>query len=107
MVISDGFRALSDWNGFMPEPAYSNVALDHHSYSVFSQDQIELSKQDRMNQICDSGNDLVSSNSNLYTFVGEWTPAPTDCARYLNGRGVGARYDATYPNYPGQKKVSI
>jgi len=27
--------------------------------------------------------------------VGEWTPAATDCAKYLNGRGVGARYDGT------------
>ncbi|KAI0766706.1 glycoside hydrolase superfamily [Trametes elegans] len=30
--------------------------------------------------------------------VGEWPPAITDCARYLNGRGVGARYDGTLPN---------
>lgn len=29
--------------------------------------------------------------------VGEWTPAATDCAKYLNGRGVGARYDGSYP----------
>ncbi|CAE7119159.1 unnamed protein product, partial [Rhizoctonia solani] len=28
---------------------------------------------------------------------GEWTTAPTDCAKYLNGRGVGARYDGTFP----------
>ena len=24
-------------------------------------------------------------------------PAQTDCAKYLNGRGVGARYDGSYP----------
>jgi glucan 1,3-beta-glucosidase len=29
--------------------------------------------------------------------VGEWTPAATDCAKYLNGRGVGSRYDGSYP----------
>jgi aryl-phospho-beta-D-glucosidase BglC (GH1 family) len=29
----------------------------------------------------------------MWTIVGEWTPAMTDCAKYLNGRGVGARYD--------------
>ena len=33
----------------------------------------------------------------LWPVVGEWTPAMTDCAKYLNGRGVGARYDGTYP----------
>ena len=32
----------------------------------------------------------------MWTIVGEWTPAMTDCAKYLNGRGVGARYDGTY-----------
>lgn len=29
--------------------------------------------------------------------MGEWTPAMTDCAKYLNGRGAGARYDGSYP----------
>lgn len=28
--------------------------------------------------------------------VGEWTGAQTDCAKWLNGRGIGARYDGTY-----------
>jgi glucan 1,3-beta-glucosidase len=31
----------------------------------------------------------------MWAIVGEWTPAPTDCAKYLNGRGRGARYDGT------------
>ena len=31
----------------------------------------------------------------MWTIVGEWTPAMTDCAKYLNGRGVGARYDGS------------
>ncbi len=31
----------------------------------------------------------------MWVVVGEWTPAATDCAKYLNGRGVGARYDGT------------
>jgi aryl-phospho-beta-D-glucosidase BglC (GH1 family) len=32
--------------------------------------------------------------------VGEWTPAATDCAKYINGRGTGARYDGSLPGYP-------
>jgi glucan 1,3-beta-glucosidase len=32
--------------------------------------------------------------------VGEWSLASTDCAFWLNGRGVGARYDGTYPYSP-------
>lgn len=35
----------------------------------------------------------------LWLIVGEWTPAQTDCATYLNGRGIGARYDVKNPNF--------
>lgn len=54
------------------------------------------------------------SSFDLWVIVGEWTPAQTDCgmllhtdyvpnlitliiAKYLNGRGVGSRYDGSYP----------
>jgi glucan 1,3-beta-glucosidase len=33
----------------------------------------------------------------------QWTPAFTDCAINLNGRGVGSRYDGTHPDAQGQK----
>jgi glucan 1,3-beta-glucosidase len=33
-----------------------------------------------------------------WVVVGEWTAAMTDCAPALNGYGVGARYDGTYPD---------
>lgn len=40
---------------------------------------------------------LVSySESNLFTIIGEWSTAVTDCAKWLNGRGVGSRWDGTY-----------
>lgn len=30
--------------------------------------------------------------SNIWTVIGEWSNALTDCAEWLNGRGVGARW---------------
>ena len=36
-------------------------------------------------------------SSTLWLLVGEWTAAANDCAKYLNGRGIGARYDGSYP----------
>lgn len=36
------------------------------------------------------------AQQNLWLVMGEWTTAPTDCAKYLNGRGVGSRWDGTY-----------
>jgi glucan 1,3-beta-glucosidase len=38
----------------------------------------------------------LTSFTTLWTIVGEWTTASTDCAKYLNGRGVGARYDGSF-----------
>ena len=34
--------------------------------------------------------------------IGEWSNSPTDCAQWLNGRGVGARWDGTWPGSEGQ-----
>ena len=48
---------------------------------------------------CAQGSRLTSYTT-LWTVVGEWTTASTDCARYLNGRGIGARYDGTFPGSP-------
>lgn len=33
--------------------------------------------------------------SRLWVIVGEWSPAATDCAAYLNGRFLGSRYDGS------------
>jgi glucan 1,3-beta-glucosidase len=42
-----------------------------------------------------TGDELIDT-----AFVGEWTGAMTDCAKYLNGLGRGARYDGTYLGSP-------
>ena len=43
---------------------------------------------------CQKESDLRSST--LPIVVGEWSPAKTDCAKWLNGRGIGSRYDHSY-----------
>lgn len=35
------------------------------------------------------------ATNNLWTVMGEWSNAVTDCAKYLNGRGVGIRWEGT------------
>lgn len=54
-----------------------------------------MSDVERISAACAHGYDL--GNAPLWVVTGEWTPAPNDCAKYLNGRGVGARYDGTFP----------
>ena len=57
---------------------------------------VSLDEAGHIRSACGNGGPLSDFNKNqLWTIVGEWTPAMTDCARYLNGRGVGARYDGS------------
>src|ERR1700743_191126 len=49
--------------------------------------------------MCNRSNEFTGyAYNNLWLIMGEWSNAVTDCAKYLNGRGVGARWDGTYPN---------
>jgi glucan 1,3-beta-glucosidase len=57
---------------------------------------VALDDKGHIQSACNNSGPLSDFNKNhLWTIVGEWTPAMTDCAKYLNGRGVGARYDGT------------
>lgn len=96
VAVHDGFQPLSYWNGAYPTPTYQQVLLDTHIYSVFDFGQIAMSNNNRLQYFCNMKGNIASSQSNLYTFVGEWTTAPTDCAKYLNGRGIGSRYDGSF-----------
>ena len=58
---------------------------------------VSLSDEGHIQNACSNVGPLSDFNKNqLCTIVGEWTPAMTDCAKYLNGRGVGARYDGSF-----------
>ena len=96
-LIHDAFMNVSYWADFMPKPAYQGVAIDTHIYQVFSDAENARSQQQHIDNACQNGPKLADFNNNqLWTIVGEWTPAMTDCAKYLNGRGVGARYDGSF-----------
>ena len=91
--------------------------MDTHIYQMFTDDevcslynaplsqligtlrsslQVSQDNQGHIQSACGNVGPLTNFNeNNLWTIVGEWTPAMTDCAKYLNGRGVGARYDGS------------
>ena len=57
---------------------------------------VSLDNAGHIQSACSNAGPLSTYNQNqLWTIVGEWTPAMTDCAKYLNGRGVGARFDGS------------
>jgi len=95
VLIHDAFQPLSFWDGVLTYPDYEGVAMDTHIYAMFSQAGVEMSNSQHIQSVCDMQSTL--STFDLWLIVGEWTPAQTDCAKYLNGRGVGARYDGSYP----------
>ncbi|KAF8921954.1 glycoside hydrolase superfamily [Mucidula mucida] len=93
VLVHDAFQPLSYWNNFGSN--LDGVAMDTHIYQMFSDEENARSNDEHISVACDKASSL--SSFHLWTIVGEWTPAATDCAKYLNGRGVGSRYDGSYP----------
>ncbi|KAI0281199.1 exo-1-3-beta-glucanase [Russula aff. rugulosa BPL654] len=96
-LIHDAFQPLDYWSGFMSKyTQYTGVAMDTHIYQMFDDQSVSLDEAGHIQSACGNAAALSNFNNNqMLTIVGEWTPAMTDCAKYLNGRGVGARYDGS------------
>jgi glucan 1,3-beta-glucosidase len=97
VVIQDGFQAPSSYNGWLTpsDDDCQGVAIDHHEYQVFTDDLVALVPWQHRQLVCNNAGSY--SGADKWTFVGEWSAAMTDCAAALNGYGIGARYDGTYP----------
>ncbi|KAK4686576.1 glucan 1,3-beta-glucosidase, partial [Tremellales sp. Uapishka_1] len=95
VALDEAFVGLTTWTDFMTEPNYHNVALDTHIYSMFDLDLLAMGYTDNLKWYCSQESSLVAVDQGMWTIVGEFTPANTDCALWLNGRGTGARYDNT------------
>ncbi|KIM47526.1 glycoside hydrolase family 5 protein [Hebeloma cylindrosporum] len=95
VMIHDAFQPISYWNGFMAPPNWEAVILDTHIYQMFSVADNQMSNAQHISTACGQRSSLTSST--LWTVVGEWTPAANDCAKYLNGRGVGSRFEGSFP----------
>ena len=91
VLIHDAFQTASYWSGFMAPPTYQGVLMDTHIYQVFNTTEIAYTEDEHIASACAWSTDL--KDYTLGVIVGEFVPAVTDCATYLNGRGVGARYD--------------
>ncbi|KAF2017648.1 glycoside hydrolase family 5 protein, partial [Aaosphaeria arxii CBS 175.79] len=96
VIIHDGFIPPNNWNGFLTpsDNDAQNVAVDHHEYQVFRPDLVAMPPWQHRQLVCNNAESY--NGADKWTFVGEWSGAMTDCAKYLNGRGVGARYDGSF-----------
>ena len=94
VLIGDSFR-FAAWRYFMAPPHYRHVWIDTHIYQVFDLYRLSYSWDEHIQQTCRQNRPEVAV-SPLPTVVGEWSLATTDCARWLNGFGAGARFDGTF-----------
>jgi glucan 1,3-beta-glucosidase len=91
VTFHDAFMGVTSWNDW--GAGMGNLVLDTHHYEIFSNDQVAMSPDDHIRTACDFGNQMASNNKP--TIAGEWTGGITDCAKWLNGKNKGARYDGT------------
>ncbi|PSK58659.1 hypothetical protein B9Z65_6674 [Elsinoe australis] len=96
VVMSDQFRPTSYWNELLTpsDNNAQNTAMDHHEYQAFDTGLFEMTPAQHRQQVCNNVGQY--SGADKWTMVGEWSAAITDCARWLNGFGVGARWDNTF-----------
>nr|POF17497.1 glucan 1,3-beta-glucosidase [Quercus suber] len=94
ITFHDAFEGVNSWNNW--GSGMWALLLDTHHYEVFDAGSLQMGIQDHLNTACDFGKAMATNNK--WTIAGEWAGAMTDCAQWLNGRGIGARYDGTYYN---------
>ena len=102
ITFHDAFEGVTSWNNW--GSGMWSLLLDTHHYEVFDSGSLQMGIQNHISTACGFGGSMASNNK--WTIAGEWTGAMTDCAQWLNGRGVGARYDGTY-NFNGQSSSQI
>jgi len=101
ITISDGFQGLNPFIGFMQPPRFENVYFDTHHYQVFDHGMLRWSYEQHLDFVCKiKKEEIRRMNANLWTYVGEFSLATTDCTKWLNGIGRGARFDGTFGNQP-------
>ena len=98
--FNDAFKGINFWQGFGTSDGYNNIMLGVHYYQIFNSAQLQYTPDKHIEDAC-GGAPLLRA-ADKWTTVSEWCGALTDCAKYLNGRGFGARYDGTYSNGIGK-----
>jgi glucan 1,3-beta-glucosidase len=107
-VLQEAFQPIGYWNEHFNKD-YKNVSskytnftdfhdiiFDHHHYEIFTVDQLKKSSNMRSLDIRNYARSIGETQKYHPSLVGEWSGAITDCAKWLNGVGTGARYDNTF-----------
>ncbi|KAI8379238.1 glycoside hydrolase superfamily, partial [Radiomyces spectabilis] len=109
LTYHEGFLGLTPWAGFFNTGYYRRVILETHTYLIFDKNLVSLPRNDQAIFACGSWqNDLKkSAEMNGPTMVGEFSAATNDCGKYLNGVGLGTRYEGTYRENTGEIRPPV
>lgn len=92
----DGFLGQTNWAGFLP--GADRIAMDTHPYLCF-QDQSAAALSTFVDTPC--GAWAANMNASMSAFglnaAGEFSLAVNDCGEFVNGVGLGTRFEGTYP----------
>lgn len=94
VIMHDAFRDQNYWDDSFQLYDYWGVVIDHHRYQVFSAGELGRSIDEHVEFTCEQGK--KTSSEYHWTVTGEWSAALTDCTKWLNGVGRGARWDESY-----------
>ncbi|KAF9228587.1 glycoside hydrolase family 5 protein [Gyrodon lividus] len=96
----DGFLGLPQWAGFLPNA--DRIALDDHPYVCFG-GQSDAPMSSYAQTPCNTWAATLNTSMSAFglSAAGEFSNAVTDCGLWVNGVGLGTRYEGTYPgNWP-------
>lgn len=97
LVIHDAFQPPHYWDNFLsPKDDGRDIIIDHHHYIVFANEMLEYSIENKIRVACSWGSEVLTESHS--TVAGEFSGALTDCTKWLNGVGRGARYDGSLLN---------
>lgn len=95
MVIHDGFIGQSQWDGFMA--GSDRMGLDVHPYICFTNPNNDPWNAQILKPCNQFAPNMDHALANFGIGMGgEFSLAPNDCGLFVNGVGVGIRYDGTY-----------
>lgn len=91
----DGFLPRSSWANFLPNA--DRIALDSHPYLCFN-GQSSQPMSSYATTPCTTWGSAVNNSMAAFglSTAGEFSNAVTDCGLFLNGVGLGTRYEGTY-----------
>ncbi|KAI0748315.1 glycoside hydrolase [Daedaleopsis nitida] len=97
VVIHDAFLGLPEYSGFLPNA--DRMQLDIHRYLCFDgQSADDYDTRVAAGQPCTAWATAQNDSMTAFgmTHVGEWSLGINDCGEFLNGVGLGARFDGTF-----------